>query len=54
MDSNPACEVHECEVQYTESLCKMLAGLNASVNLVAEEEEGGEENRYFNVARVNQ
>jgi hypothetical protein len=30
----------------------MLAGLNASVNLVAEEEEGGEEDRYFNVARV--
>jgi hypothetical protein len=49
--SKPACQAPECDGQHTEKLHEMMAGLNASVNMVVdEEEEGG----YVNVARGKQ
>jgi hypothetical protein len=54
MDSKLACQIPECEKKHTERLHDMLAGLNANVNLVTEEDEGEEENGYVNVARGEQ
>jgi hypothetical protein len=49
MDSKPACQVPECEGQHTEKLHEMMAGLNATVNMVVDEEE--EEEGYVKVAK---
>jgi hypothetical protein len=38
-DSKPACQAPECEEKHVEKLHEMLAGLDANVNLVAEEDE---------------
>ncbi len=48
--SKPACQVPECEEKHAESLHEIVAGLNASVSLVAEEEDKEEEDPYVNVA----
>ncbi len=52
--SKPACQVPECKEKHTRRLHDMLAGLDANVNLVAEEGEGEEEDGYVNVARGKQ
>jgi hypothetical protein len=39
MESKPASRVPECEGQHTEKLHEMMAGLNASVNMIMDKEE---------------
>ncbi len=48
--SKPACQVPECKEKHTESLHEIVAGLNASISLMAEEEDKEEEDAYVNVA----
>jgi hypothetical protein len=52
-DSKPACQTPECEEKHLEKLHEMLAGLDANVNLVAEEEDEEEEDGYVNMARAD-
>jgi hypothetical protein len=49
LNSTPACLVQECKGQHTEKLHAMMADLNASVNVVVDEQE--EEEGCINVAR---
>ncbi len=53
-DSKPACQVLECEEKHAEKLHEMLAGLDANVNPVAEEEDEEEEDAYVNMARADE
>ncbi len=49
--SKPAGQMPECEEEHAESLHEVVVGLDASVNLVAEEEDEGED-AYINLARA--
>jgi hypothetical protein len=46
--------VLECEEKHAEKLHEMLAGLDANVNPVAEEEDEEEEDAYVNMARADE
>jgi hypothetical protein len=49
MYSKPSCRVPECEGQDTKKLHEMMAGLNASINMVVDGKE--EEEGYVNTLR---